>query len=62
MRSYSTKDIDDVKPKALNRKNKVYDINEIISEAKNKRTFIEEAKEKQKYMDYAKRNSKYEEF
>ena len=61
MRSYSTKDIDDVKPKALNRKNKVYDINEIISEAKNKRTFIEEAKEKQKYMDYAKRNSKYEE-
>lgn len=51
----------DVKPNALKKKNKIYDINEIINEAKNKRSFLEEAKEKQKYMDYAKRNSKYEE-
>ena len=40
---------------------KVHDINEILSEAKNKRAFIEEAREKQKYMEFTKgRNSKYD--
>lgn len=36
---------------------KSHDINEIISNAKNKRTFIEEAKEKQKYMDFKERRT-----
>ena len=58
LKKYSLDDIDE-KPIPKQQK-RVYDINEIINEAKNKRTFIEEAKEKQKYMDYAKRNSKYE--
>lgn len=59
LKKYSLDDIDE-KP-IPKQKKRVYDINEIINEAKSKRTFIEEAKEKQKYMDYAKRNSKYEE-
>ncbi len=53
MRNYSVEDIDTYdKPDFSNRSNKVYDINEIINDAKNKRAFIEEAKEKQKYLDF----------
>lgn len=59
LKNYSVDDIDS-KPSIINQKRRSYDINEIIDEAKSKRSFIEEAKEKQKYMDYAKRNSKYE--
>ncbi len=59
LNNYSLEDLD-IKPKAATSRKKVYDINEIINQAKNKRTFIEEAKEKQKYMDYAERNAKYE--
>ena len=59
LNNYSLDDID-IRPKAAYPKRKSYDINQIIDEAKNKRTFIEEAKEKQKYMDYAERNAKYE--
>lgn len=46
---YSIEDLDVYEKPVFNKKRqKVYDINEIISEAKNKRAFIEEAKEKQK--------------
>ncbi len=63
-RTFKKYDIDNVdlleEPLISRRKNKSYDINEIINEAKNKRTFIEEAKEKQKYIDFTKgRNFKY---
>ena len=39
------------------KRQKSYDINEIINEAKSKRSFIEEAKEKQKFMDFSKRRN-----
>ena len=63
-RTFKKYDVDDVdlieEPLISRRENKSYDINEIINEAKNKRTFIEEAKEKQKYIDFTKgRDSKY---
>lgn len=55
MRNYSIdEDIDEKID--YNKENKIYDINQIIDEAKNKRTFIEEAKEKQKYLNYIKEN------
>lgn len=59
-RNYSLEDTNDFEepvPNIYERK-KTYDINEIINEAKNKRTFLEEAKEKQKYMDYSSKKIK----
>lgn len=56
---------DDFDEKLIPDKNrqKIYDINEIISEAKSKRAFIEEAKEKQKYIDFtASRSKNYDEY
>lgn len=67
LRSYSIDDLDkDDKPIFNNKKEKVYDINEIIDKAKSKRTFLEEAREKQKYINFnefrgKKYSSKYEE-
>ena len=61
-KNYNLDDIDKIDKPAISRKErKSYDINEIINEAKSKRTFIEEAKEKRKYIDFANRsNSRYE--
>lgn len=61
-RNYQIEDIDiDDKPLFNKRSQKIYDINEIINEAKSKRAFIEEAKEKQKYIEFTgSRNSKYD--
>ncbi len=61
-RNYDVSDVDPFEsPLSNSHKQKSYDINEIINEAKSKRTFIEEAKEKQKYIDFTKRrNSRYE--
>lgn len=61
-KNYIVEDVDSVQNPIISRKErKSYDINEIISEAKNKRAFIEEAREKQKYMDFSKRrNSRYD--
>lgn len=58
---YSIEDLDVYEKPVFNKKRqKVYDINEIISEAKNKRAFIEEAKEKQKYIEFTEsRNDRY---
>lgn len=53
-KSYSKED-DEVE--TVKTSNKVYDINEIIDAAKNKRAFIEEAREKQKYMDFTQRRN-----
>ncbi len=39
---------------------KSYDINEIINDAKKRRTFMEEAKEKKKYIDFTERNKRYD--
>lgn len=65
LKNYSAQDVpeDDYEKPSFNRKRqKVYDINEIINDAKNKRAFIEEAKEKQKYMDFTeRRNRRYDE-
>ena len=48
-KNYDTEEeVEDIK---IN-KTKIYDINEIINDAKSKRAFIEEAKEKQKYIDF----------
>ncbi len=59
LKNYSEDDIDfEDKMDYPDRRQKIYDINEIINEAKNKRAFIEEAKEKQKYMDFSERNKK----
>lgn len=63
LKNYSIEDIDTDfdKPSIMQPRQKVHDINEILSEAKNKRAFIEEAREKQKYMEFTKgRNSKYD--
>src|SRR5574344_335486 len=55
LKNYSIEDVNvDDKPSFNEERDKIYDINEIINAAKNKRTFIEEAKEKQKYLDYTK--------
>ncbi len=56
MRNYSIDEDIDEKISYDYKQKKVYDINKIIDEAKNKRTFIEEAKEKQKYLDYIREN------
>lgn len=59
LKNYSIEDIDiDDKPIFNKNREKVYDINEILTEAKNKRAFIEEAKEKQKYMKFTEGRSK----
>ena len=61
LKKYSVEDIDIDKPFLNEPRQKIYDINEIINDAKSKRAFIEEAKEKQKYMDFTDlRNRKYE--
>jgi len=62
LKNYSIEDIDiDDKPIFNKTRQKVYDINEILNEAKSKRAFIEEAKEKQKYMRFTEgRNKKYD--
>lgn len=62
LRNYSIEDIDvDEKPLFNKKRQRVHDINEILNEAKNKRTFMEEAKEKQKYMEFTEtRNRKYD--
>ena len=53
LRNYDIGDTDSLKRSSISRNEKrSYDINEIISEAKNRRTFMEEAKEKQKYIDF----------
>lgn len=58
---YSIEDLDVYEKPVFNKKRqKVYDINEILNEAKNKRAFIEEAKEKQKYIEFTEsRNNRY---
>lgn len=56
-RQYVQEDFDNDFKVKKEHKNKIYDINEIITNAKNKRAFIEETREKQKYIDY--KNSKY---
>ncbi len=62
LRNYSIEDIDvDEKPLFNQKRQRVHDINEILNEAKNKRTFMEEAKEKKKYMEFTEtRNKKYD--
>lgn len=63
LKNYDIEDIDiDDKPLFSKKRQKNYDINEVINEAKSKRAFIEEAKEKQKYMDFSKRSSKYDKY
>lgn len=57
LQNYSVED-DSYDENLLNNRQRVYDINQIISDAKNKRSFIEEAKEKQKYLNYVNRESK----
>ena len=53
LRNYDIDDTDSLKKPSISRNEKrSYDINEIISEAKNRRTFMEEAREKQKYIDF----------
>lgn len=61
-RNYDVEDVDmSTKPSFSRKESKSYDINEIINEAKSKRSFIEEAKEKQKYIDFNKRrNTSYD--
>lgn len=62
IKNYSTLDDDFDELKELkSRSRKSYDINEIIDDAKSKRTFIEEAKEKQKFLEFKERNTKYNE-
>ncbi len=63
LKNYSIEDVDvDNTSQGFDRtREKVYDINEIINEAKNKRAFIEEAKEKKKYIAFTEgRNKKYD--
>lgn len=60
LRNYSLEDTKDFQRPFLSiNENKSHDINEIISEAKNKRAFIEEAREKQKYIDFKEQNKGY---
>lgn len=67
LRKYSIEDIDkDDKPIFNEKREKVYDINEILDKAKSRRSFLEEAKEKQKYINFSeyrgkKYNSSYDE-
>lgn len=63
LRNYEATELVDEKPSFNKQRQKVYDINEIISEAKSKRAFIEEAKEKQKYIEFPmSRGEKYNEY
>lgn len=61
LRKYSIEDIDkDDKPIFNEKREKVYDINEILDKAKSRRSFLEEAKEKQKYINFSEyRGKKY---
>lgn len=60
LRSCSVEDIKlNDKPNFNKKRQKVYDINEIINDAKNKRAFIEEAREKQKYIDFKERRNRH---
>ena len=52
LRNYDKNDILEEDIITDKKREKVYDINEIINQAKNKRAFIEEAKEKKKYIDF----------
>lgn len=64
LKDYSIEDIDiDTFSNNPNmERQRIYDINEIINDAKNKRAFIEEAKEKQKYIEFSeRRNRRYDE-
>lgn len=61
LKEYSVEDIDtDDKPLFENKDDKVYDINEIIDQAKSKRSFLDEAKEKQKYINFTENLKKTE--
>ena len=51
-RTFKNYDVEDEVEEEKQEKRKIYDINEIINDAKSKRAFIEEAKEKQKYLDF----------
>ena len=53
LRNYDKNDILEEDIITDKKREKVYDINEIINQAKNKRAFIEEAKEKKKYIDFS---------
>ena len=56
--NYSTEDVEDIdKLKIDDRENRSYDINEVLREAKNKRTFMEETREKNKILDLEDINS-----
>ena len=61
-KNYDIEDLDiEQKPIFKTERQRSYDINEIINDAKSKRAFIEEAKEKQKHIDlFDNRSSKYE--
>lgn len=52
LQNYSIEDETYDEMSYYNNKERIYDINQIINDAKNKRSFIEEAKEKQKYLNY----------
>ena len=52
LRNYDKNDILEEDIITDKKREKVYDINEIINQAKNKRAFIEEAKDKKKYIDF----------
>lgn len=62
-KNYSVEDVDiDDKPTFVNERKVSYDINDVINEAKEKRSFIEEAREKQKYINFSNaRNDKKDE-
>ena len=53
LRNYDKNDILEEDIITDKKREKVYDINEIINQAKNKRAFIEEANEKKKYIDFS---------
>ena len=59
LKNYNAID-EEERPSLYRNEKKSYDINEIINNAKQRRTFLEEAKEKKKYMDFTERNKRYE--
>lgn len=60
LKNYSVEEDIEEKPSFMQTREKIYDINEIINDAKSKRAFIEEAKEKQKYTSFVERNKRYD--
>lgn len=56
--NYDYDEEDDDKKPIFNSRQKVYDINQIINDAKSKRAFIEETKEKKKYSNFTQRYNK----